>query len=139
MKLDRSITVTKILRYFRTNECRKWRNRFKKEKFVILAEYFEQQTDCSRYRKLANQGEVLCRGIIRIYLSISNKCKPYHGAINSWSHNLRTALEKYFQFQWNCKQTTGWSEEKYSKLWDLFFNFLWNYTYNFENILTTWS
>ena len=41
--------------------CRKLRNGFKIEKFLVLAECFEQQTDCSRYRrKIANQGEVLC-------------------------------------------------------------------------------
>ena len=54
--------------------------------------------------KWANQGEVLRRGISPIYLSSSNKWKPCHGAINSWPRNLRTALEKYFQFQWICKQ-----------------------------------
>ena len=26
-----------------------WRNKFKVERFVVLAEYFEQQTDCCRY------------------------------------------------------------------------------------------
>ena len=31
------------------------------EKFIVLAEYFEQKTDCNRYRrKIANQREVLC-------------------------------------------------------------------------------
>ena len=54
--------------------------------------------------KWANQGEVLRRGISPIYLSSSNKWKPCHGAINSRPRNLRTALEKYFRFQWNCKQ-----------------------------------
>ena len=54
--------------------------------------------------KWANQGEVLRRGISPIYLSSSNKWKPCHGAINSQPRNLRTALEKYFRFQWNCKQ-----------------------------------
>ena len=49
--------------------------------------------------KLANQGEVLHGGISCIYLSLSNKWKPCHGATNSWPHNLRIALEKYFQFQ----------------------------------------
>ena len=44
--------------------------------------------------KLVNQRKVLCGRIIRIYLSISNKSKPYHGAINSRPRNLRTALEK---------------------------------------------
>ena len=54
--------------------------------------------------KFANQREVLRRGISPIYLSPSNKWKPCHGAINSRPRNLRTALEKYFRFQWNCKQ-----------------------------------
>ena len=54
--------------------------------------------------KWANQGEVLRRGISPIYLSSSNKWKPCHGAINSRPCNLRKALEKYFRFQWNCKQ-----------------------------------
>ena len=54
--------------------------------------------------KLANQGEVLRGGISRIYLSLSNKWKPWHRAINSWPRNLRTALEKHFRYQWNCKQ-----------------------------------
>ena len=53
--------------------------------------------------KWANQGEVLRRGINPIYLSSSDKWKPCHGAINSRPRNLRTALEKYFRFQWNCK------------------------------------
>ena len=96
MKLD-CITVTKILRCFRTSGCRKSRNRHKNKKFVVLAEYFEQQTNCSRYRRKMSQstGEVFRRGISPIYLSSSNKWKP---------RNLRTALEKYFRFQWNCKQ-----------------------------------
>ena len=54
--------------------------------------------------KWANQGEVPRRGISPIYLSSSNKWKPCHGAINSRPRNLRTAPEKYFRFQWNCKQ-----------------------------------
>ena len=55
-------------------------------------------------KKLANQGEVLRRGISPIYLSSSNKWKLCHGAINSRPRNLRKAMEKYFRFQWNCKQ-----------------------------------
>ena len=38
-------------------------------------------------------------GISRIYLSLSNKWKKCHGAINSRPRNLRAALEKYFRFQ----------------------------------------
>ena len=116
---------------------------------IVLGEHFEQQTDCSRYRrkiidsrkknllswqnilnsrqtaadieeKLANQGKVLRKEISHIYLSVSNKWKPCHGVVNSWPRNLRMAPEKYFLFQRNCKQTTGWSEEQDSKLWDKF-------------------
>ena len=89
--------------------------------------------------KLVNQGEVLCGGISRIYLSLSNKWKPSYGVINSRPRNVGTALLKYFWFQGNCKETTGWSKEQQSKLLGLFPNFLWNYIYNFENVFTAWS
>ena len=49
--------------------------------------------------KLANKGGFLRRGISGNYLYLSNKRKPYHGAINSWPRNLKTTLEKYFRFQ----------------------------------------
>ena len=62
--------------------------------------------------KEANQGEILRWGISPIYLSSSNKWKPCHGAINSRPRNLRMALEKYFRFQWNCKQL--WIEARNS-------------------------
>ena len=55
-------------------------------------------------KERTNQGEVLRRGISPIYLSSSNKWKPYHGAINSRPRNRRTTLGKYFRFQWNGKQ-----------------------------------
>ena len=137
MKLDR-IIVTKILRCFRTNGCKKWRNRFKKEKFVVLAEYFEQQADCSR-EKLAKQGEVLRGGISRIYLSLSNKWKPCHGAINSRPRHISTALQKYFRFQWYCKQLRVEARSNIANCEIYFQKFLWNYTYNFENIFTASS
>ena len=114
----------------------KWMYEIKKidlRKKIVLAEYFEQQTDCSRYRRKISQSRK------SFYLSISNRWKPCHRAINSWPGNLKTKLEKYFWFQWNCKQTPGWSKDQHCKLWDLFPNFLWNYTYNFENIFTAWS
>ena len=105
MKLD-CIRVTKILRYFRTSGCRKSRNRLKNKKCVFLAEYFEQQANCSRYieKKWANHREILRGGISRIYFTLAKKWRPYHGAINHRPRNVRTALEKYFQFQWICKQ-----------------------------------
>ena len=40
----------KILKHFRANGYRKLRNGLKIEEIVVLAEYFEQQIDCSRYR-----------------------------------------------------------------------------------------
>ena len=138
MKLDRT-AVTEFLRCFRTNACMKWRTRFTKERFVVLAEYFEQQTDCSRYKRQICQSRRSPSWRNQSLPFLSNKWKLCHSATDSWSRNLRTALEKYFQFQWNCKQTTGWSEEQHNKLWDLFSNFLWSYTYNFENIFTAWS
>ena len=52
-----------------------------------------------REEKLSNQGEVLCGGITRTYLSLSNKWKPCHGSTNSRPRNPRTVLEKYFRFQ----------------------------------------
>ena len=112
MKLD-CITVTKILRCFRSNRCRKWRNRFKNKKFVALAEYFEQQqTAADVQEKLANQGEALHGGISHIYVSLWNKWKSCQGAIDSRLCNLRTTLKKHFQFQWNCKQL--WIEARNS-------------------------
>ena len=54
------------------------------------------QTGAEREEKLANQGEALRGGINCIYLSLSNKWKPYHGALNSLPRSFRTALEKYF-------------------------------------------
>ena len=104
MKLN-CITATKILRCFRVSRCWKWKNRFKNKKFVVLAEYFEQQTNCSRYRRKISQSRKSPSWRNQLYfLSLSNKWKPCHGAINSQPRNLRTALEMYFRFQWNFKQ-----------------------------------
>ena len=97
--------VTKILKYVRTNGCRKLRDGFKIEKFVVLAEYFEQQTDCSRYRrKISRSRKRPLYSWRNIHLSLLSKRKPCHGAINSWPLHIRTALKKYFQFHWNCEQ-----------------------------------
>ena len=46
--------------------------------------------------KLANQVKVHRGWISRFYLSLSNKWKPCHGAINSRSRNFRAALESFF-------------------------------------------
>ena len=137
--LDR-ITVTKILKCFQTNWCRKQRKTFKIEKFVVLAEYFEQQTDCNRYRRKISKSRrsPSWKGIGRIYIYLSNKCKPCHGAINSRSRNFKNGTEKVLSISLNLSTTTGWGEKQYAKLWDLFSNFLWNYTFKFENIFTGW-
>ena len=42
---------------------------------------------------------------VLLTFSLSNKWKPCHRAINSWPRNLKVALEKYFRYQGNCKQT----------------------------------
>ena len=74
-------------------------------KFVVLAGYLKQQTDCIRLKeKVANQGESLRVGTNRICNHFLSKWKPYHGAINNRSRKLRMALEKYFRFHLNCKQ-----------------------------------
>ena len=87
--LDR-ITVTKIMKCIRKNWCSKRRKTFKIEKFVVLEEYFEQQTDCNRYRRKISKSRKSAswRGISRICISLSNKWKPCHGAINSQPRNL---------------------------------------------------
>ena len=57
------------------------------EKFVVLGEYLEhQQIAADVKEKLANLEEDLLWGISLIYLSLSNKWKPYQGTINSRSH-----------------------------------------------------
>ena len=55
-------------------------------------------------KKWANHREILRGGISRIYFTLAKKWRPYHGAINHRPRNVRTALERYFQFQWICKQ-----------------------------------
>ena len=79
---------------------------FKIEKFVVLAEYFEQQTDCSRYRRKISKlrKSPSCRGIGRIYISLSNKWKPCHGAINSRPRNFKNGTEKVLWISLKLKQ-----------------------------------
>ena len=102
MKLD-CITVTKFWDASGWAGSRKWRKRFQNKGFVVLEEYFGLQTNCSRCRRKTSQ-IYLFYLISPIYLFSSNKWKPCHGAINSRPLNLRTALQKYIRFQWNCKQ-----------------------------------
>ena len=53
--------------------------------------------------KLPDHEEALCWGIKLIYLCLSKKWKPCHGYFNGRPRNLRSPLEKYFRFHWNCK------------------------------------
>ena len=104
MKLDH-ITKMKILRCFRTNGCRKWRTRFKNKKFVVLTEYFKQQTNSSGYRRKISQSRRSTLWRNQSYLPfLIKQMEPCHGAINSRPRYLRTTLEKYFRFKWNFKQ-----------------------------------
>ena len=132
MKLD-CITVTKILRCFRSNRCRKWRNRFKNKKFVVLAEYFEQQqTAADVQEKLANQGEALHGGISHIYVSLWNKWKSCQGAIDSRlcteRHSKSTFNFSEIVNNYGLKQGTVWhiliisqfSLKLYTQLWKYF-------------------
>ena len=70
-------------------------NRFKNKKFVFLAEYFEQHKIAADIEeKSTNEGEVIRGGISRIYLSLSNKLKPCHGATYSRPRNFKNGTEK---------------------------------------------
>ena len=103
VKLD-CITIRKILRCFSTNGYRKWRNRLR-NKICCLGRIFWTKDKLQQMqKKIAKRENFLHGGISPIYLSLSNKWKPCHRAINSRTRNFRTAQEKYFQFQWSCKQ-----------------------------------
>ena len=135
------ITVTEILK-FRTNWCRKWRKTFKIEKFVVLAEYFEQQTDCNRYRrKEANQGENI-RGEESVIFTFPYQTNGNNAMeLSAAGHViLRTALKRYSQFPWNCKQLRF--EARNSMLnCEIYFPIFSEtiYTYKSENIFTAQS
>ena len=104
VKLD-CITVKKILRCFRTSGQRNEETDLRIKNLLSCQNILSnRQIAADIEGKWVNQGEVLCEGISRIYLSLANKWKPCQGAINSWPRNLRVTLDKYFGFQWNCKQ-----------------------------------
>ena len=109
-----SITGTKTVKCFRTNWFRKWRKAFIFwKKFFVLAEYFEQLTDCNRYRRKISQSR---RSPWRnqSYFTFPYQTNGNH-ATKSWTVGqviLRTALERYFRFHWNCKQL--WVEARNS-------------------------
>ena len=87
-------------RYLTNNSCDNEEKDLRKQNLLSWQNSLNnRQIAADIEEKLAKQGKVLCGGISRIYLSISNKWKPCYRAINSWPHNLGTALEKYSQFQ----------------------------------------
>ena len=77
----------KILKCFRPNGgIKKWRNRFKIEKLVVLAEYFEEQIEAAeREEKLAIQGEVLREGIGCFYILFLIKQMETMPRSHQWS------------------------------------------------------
>ena len=105
--LDR-ITVTKIAKCLRTNWCRKWRKTFKKEIFVVLEEYFEQQANCNRYRRKVNQSRAKEKSFVQesVVFTFPYETNGSHAREPSTVGYaiLRTALERYFRFHWYCKQ-----------------------------------
>ena len=104
MKLD-CITMTKFWDALGRAACTKWRNNFRTKNLLSWQNILSnRKIAVDIEEKWANQGEFLRGWISPIYLSSSNKWKPCHGAINSRPNNLRTALKKYFRFQWNCEQ-----------------------------------
>ena len=103
------IAVAKIIsKCFRPNGYDKWRNSCNLEKFVVLAQYLKHQTDCSRHKRKINKAKrFFCDRICCIYLYLSNKSMPCHGAIYGLqlrsATKLRKTQEKYFLFHWNCE------------------------------------
>ena len=96
-----------------------------------------RQTAADIEEKLANQGEVLCEGISRIFFFWWNKWKPCHGVISSHPRNLKTVLEKYFWFQ-TAQKKIWWFGKRL-----LFFKIPWrqqelinNFLLNCWNMLT---
>ena len=111
MKID-CITVIKILRCFRASGSSKWRNRFKNKEFVVLAKYFKKQTNCSRYRRKMSQSRRSPLWRNESYLPFFSKQMETIPRSHNGPPKLRTTLEEYFRFQWNCKQL--WIEARNS-------------------------
>ena len=87
-------------------------NRFKREKFVVLAEYLEQQTDYRRYKRKirkSRRGPSWRRNQpYIIYLSLSNKWKPCHrvGHVISEQHWKSTFYFTEIVHNYQLKQGT---------------------------------
>ena len=68
-----------------------------------MSEYFEQQTDCNRYNKPIKEKSFVEESV---ELTFPYQTNGNH-AKEPWTVGhviLRTALERYFRFHWNCKQ-----------------------------------
>ena len=93
------ITITKIMKRFRKNKWRKWRNGFKIDKFVVLVEYLEKQTDCSRYRKNIIQSRRNPSWRNQSYLSfLIKQIETMSRSYQLSASNLRQTLGKSFDF-----------------------------------------
>ena len=108
MKFRSYYSITKILKCFRANWCRRRRKTFKIEKFVVL-EFFEQQTDCNRYRRKTNKSRTSLSWRNQSYQTNNGDHYQTNGnhaiELSTIGHViLRIALGRYFRFHWNCKQ-----------------------------------
>ena len=131
------ITVTKILKCFMTKGCRKWSNGLKIEKFAALTEYLEQQRNCNRYKRKISNSRLWRNQSYSTFFFKHIKTMP-------WNYqNLVIVSEWHWKDAFNFTEIVNnfkvKRKKQYVKLWNSFPTFLWNYTYNFENILTAWS
>ena len=95
------ITAKEILKCFRTKGCRKQRNRFQIEKFVVLAENFEQYEDWSRYRKKFCQS-------IRSPSQRKQSCSfPYQ---TNGSHDMQLSIVSHVISERHWKSTFDFNE-----------------------------
>ena len=131
------ITVTKILKCFMTKGCRKWSNGLKIEKFAALTEYLEQQRNCNRYKRKISNSRLWRNQSYSTFFFKHIKTMP-------WNYqNLVIVSEWHWKDAFNFTEIVNnfkvKRKKQYVKLWNSFPTFLWNYIYNFENILTAWS
>ena len=99
----------RILVYFSCKNCNPWKRSPHSLLFDILN---IRQIAADIEEILANQGDVFREWMSRIHFSLLFTFRriylsylPFlYLAIDSWPRNVRTALEKEFRFQSNCKQ-----------------------------------
>ena len=82
------------MKCFMTRGCRKWRNRFKIEKVLVLVEYLEQQTDWIRYKRKISKSRrsFFWRNQLYLIFLIKQMETMQKGAIKNEPRNLRTAV-----------------------------------------------